>query len=91
MPSNHSQFMWFFCLYLVLFIRFRLSYSGQTIWKVGPDNNNKVLLVVGYLPELHVNFSEFSCYTGTVPYCIPLVYGTVPTVLYSATTEYISV
>ena len=50
MPSNHSQFMWFFCLYLVLFIRFRLSYSGQTIWKVGPDNNNKVLLVVGYLP-----------------------------------------
>ena len=68
MPSNHSQFMWFFCLYLVLFIRFRLSYSGQTIWKVGPDNSNKVLLVVGYLPELHVNFSEFSCYTGTVPY-----------------------
>lgn len=34
MPSNHSQFMWFVCFYLVLFIRFRLHYSGQTLWKL---------------------------------------------------------
>jgi hypothetical protein len=34
MPSNHSQFMWFVCFYMVLFIRFRLSYSGETVWKV---------------------------------------------------------
>ncbi len=35
MPSNHSQFMWFVCLYMVLFIKFRLRYPGQTVWKVG--------------------------------------------------------
>jgi len=37
MPSNHSQYMWFFCVYLVVFVQLRLhhiGYTGETLWKL---------------------------------------------------------
>jgi len=37
MPSNHSQYMWFVCVYLVLFTKYRLhhlGHRGETIWKL---------------------------------------------------------
>jgi len=37
MPSNHSQYMWFVCFYLVLFVKYRLrllNTKGEIIWKL---------------------------------------------------------
>uniref|UniRef100_A0A8C4QWY7 Dolichyldiphosphatase 1 n=1 Tax=Eptatretus burgeri TaxID=7764 RepID=A0A8C4QWY7_EPTBU len=83
LPSNHAQFIWFFCMYSLLFLYMRLRVTGRPLWRL-------LLVVVLLLIAVSVSYSRvYLLYHTSRQVCCGIMVGVGMAVAWFAFTQLI--